>query len=96
MDKEKKVLGLTLTGHPGVLSHITGLFSRRAFNIGGILCGRTGKGEINRVYLLLEGNGNTEQIIKQLEKLHDVNGVSVLENHNGEIFNQPDKYILNA
>ncbi len=29
---------LTVNNHPGVMSHITGLFSRRAYNLEGILC----------------------------------------------------------
>ncbi|EMK3758521.1 ACT domain-containing protein, partial [Providencia rettgeri] len=31
-------LELIVRNHPGVMSHICGLFARRAFNVDGILC----------------------------------------------------------
>ncbi|MCG3147073.1 MAG: hypothetical protein PCFJNLEI_00510 [Verrucomicrobiae bacterium] len=31
-------LELTVQNHPGVMSHVCGLFARRAFNVEGILC----------------------------------------------------------
>jgi acetolactate synthase-1/3 small subunit len=34
----KVVLELGVANHPGVMSHICGLFARRAFNVEGILC----------------------------------------------------------
>ncbi|WP_421720649.1 ACT domain-containing protein [Aeromonas salmonicida] len=32
------ILELTVRNHPGVMSHVCGLFARRAFNVEGILC----------------------------------------------------------
>ncbi len=32
------ILELTVRNHPGVMTHVCGLFARRAFNVEGILC----------------------------------------------------------
>ena len=32
------ILVLTVRNHPGVMTHVCGLFARRAFNVEGILC----------------------------------------------------------
>jgi acetolactate synthase-1/3 small subunit len=34
----RTVLELDVNNHPGVMSHVVGLFSRRAYNVEGILC----------------------------------------------------------
>lgn len=69
------IVVLTVINHPGVMSHITGLFSRRAFNLEGILCAPIGDGEKSRMYLLVNEDERLDQIIKQLEKLYDVQQV---------------------
>jgi acetolactate synthase I/III small subunit len=83
---ENLVIELTVRNHPGVMSHITGLFSRRAFNMEGILCGRIGDGSLSRMYLLINKDDRLEQIVKQLEKLYDVIDVSIHENYDITIF----------
>ena len=70
-----KVLELTVNNHPGVMSHICGLFSRRAFNMDGILCMPSDNGETSRIWIRTEGNGQLDQIVKQLQKLEDVQSV---------------------
>ena len=67
--KASTIIELTVQNHPGVMSHITGLFSRRAFNLEGILCGSIDDSRKSRMYLLVENNSRIEQIIKQLQKL---------------------------
>ena len=32
------ILELTVRNHPGVMTHVCGLFARRAFNVEGIAC----------------------------------------------------------
>lgn len=54
------------------MSHITGLFSRRGYNLEGILCGAIGEGSESVMYLLVDRNEKYQQVISQLEKLHDV------------------------
>ncbi|MCX7047532.1 MAG: ACT domain-containing protein [Candidatus Sumerlaeota bacterium] len=66
------VIELTVNNHAGVMSHITGLFARRAFNLEGILCAPLGDPSKSRMYLLVNERPRMEQVIKQLEKLHDV------------------------
>lgn len=68
----RTVLELTVRNHPGVMSHVCGLFARRAFNLEGILCMPVGGGDMSRIWLLIDENGRTEQIIRQVERLHDV------------------------
>ena len=45
----RTVLELTVRNHPGVMSHVCGLFSRRAFNVEGILCMPVGEGRESRI-----------------------------------------------
>lgn len=61
------------------MSHITGLFSRRAFNLEGILCSRLRDGRQSMIYLVVEKNHQIDQIIKQLHKLYDVLRLEIAE-----------------
>ena len=45
------VLELIVDNHPGVMSHVCGLFSRRAFNVDGILCLPLEDGATSRIWL---------------------------------------------
>jgi len=74
-EKPQVVLELTVNNHPGVMSHICGLFARRAFNVEGILCLPIGSGEQSRIWLRVKADQRVEQLIKQLLKLEDVVGV---------------------
>jgi len=69
------VLELTVNNHPGVMSHICGLFARRAFNVEGILCMPIGTGAQSRIWLRVYADQRLEQMLKQLTKLEDVVGV---------------------
>ena len=69
---EKVVLEIDVQNHAGVMSHICGLFARRAFNVEGILCMPVGKGETSRIWLLVFEDQRLEQMVKQVEKLEDV------------------------
>jgi acetolactate synthase-1/3 small subunit len=66
------VLELTVRNHPGVMSHICGLFARRAYNLEGILCMPFGDGQQSRIWLLVDDDARLEQVMKQTAKLHDV------------------------
>ncbi|GIM30082.1 acetolactate synthase isozyme 1 small subunit [Clostridium polyendosporum] len=81
------IIKLIVNNHPGVMSHITGLFSRRAFNLDGILCTRIGSGKTSVMYLLVKDDERLEQIIKQVEKLYDVLDVSLHTEDECTIFN---------
>jgi len=70
------VIKLVVHNHPGVMSQVTGLFARRAYNLEGILCGPLGEGRLSRVYLLLDAGKPVSQLVRQLAKLYDVVEVS--------------------
>lgn len=71
----QKVLELTVNNHSGVMSHICGLFSRRAFNMEGILCIPIDDGRTSRLWIRVANNGQLDQMVKQLKKLEDVQSV---------------------
>lgn len=63
-----------------VLSHISGLFSRRGYNIDSISAGVTADPRFTRITIVSHGEPNTlEQIEKQLAKLEDIVDVKMLE-----------------
>lgn len=92
-NKQYKVIELTVNNHSGVMSHITGLFSRRGYNLEGILCGRIGEGTQSRMYLLVEENEQFEQVVKQLSKLYDVLELRILEGVDSGIFNRIEEWV---
>lgn len=68
----RAVLQLEVVNHPGVMSHVVGLFSRRLFNVEGILCRAIGDGQHSRIWLLVHEDRRLPQLIRQLQKLEDV------------------------
>lgn len=80
------VIELMVNNHPGVMSHITGLFSRRAFNLEGILCGPVGDGSQSRMFLMVNEDRRLSQLIKELERLHDVLNVQLRHDVDESIF----------
>ena len=66
------VLEVTVQNHPGAMSHVCGLFSRRAFNVDGILCMPLGDATLSRIWLRVQEDRRLEQLIRQMEKLADV------------------------
>ena len=65
-------LELTVRNHPGVMTHVCGLFSRRAYNVEGIFCLPIGDGRKSRILLLVDQDQRLSQMIKQVAKLEDV------------------------
>jgi acetolactate synthase-1/3 small subunit len=70
--REPTILHLRVRNHPGAMSHVCGLFARRAFNVEGILCRPVGDGSESIILLEVTAPGRIEQVIRQLEKLEDV------------------------
>ena len=66
------VLELRVRNHPGTMSHITGLFARRGFNLEAIVCVPLGDGRESGMLLLVADEARLEQIERQLGKLYDV------------------------
>ena len=68
----RAVLEIDVNNHAGVMSHVVGLFSRRSYNVEGILCLPVGDGSHSRIWLLVNEDRRLAQMMKQLEKLEDV------------------------
>lgn len=66
------VLELRVRNHPGAMSHITGLFARRAFNLEAIVCVPVGDGATSCILLLVDREPRLDQVERQLARLHDV------------------------
>jgi acetolactate synthase-1/3 small subunit len=74
LDREHRgvVLRLVVRNHPGVMSHVCGLFARRAFNVDGILCMPVADGARSVILLLVREDERLEQVVRQLRKLEDM------------------------
>jgi|ERR1700722_1298430 acetolactate synthase-1/3 small subunit len=70
------VLRLLVRNHPGVMSHICGLFARRSFNLDGIICLPVGDHTRSAMLLSVKDDARLGQLILQLQKLEDVIEVS--------------------
>ncbi len=69
----RHTISALVKNHSGVLSHIAGMFSRRAFNIDSLTVGETIDPAISRMTIVVEGDDSViEQVEKQLSKLIDV------------------------
>jgi acetolactate synthase-1/3 small subunit len=76
-DAMKTTLSVLVENHPGVLSRVAGLFSRRGFNIDSLAVGTTEIPDISRMTIVVEGDEYiVEQVKKQLNKLVDVIKIS--------------------
>lgn len=77
---QKKVFQLLANNTSGVLSRITGLFSRRGYNIESITAGVTADPKFSRITIVASGDDESlEQIEKQLGKLVDVKDIKELK-----------------
>lgn len=87
----RAVLEIDVNNHPGVMSHVVGLFSRRAYNVEGILCLPVGTGNTSRIWLLVNEDTRLPQMLKQVEKLEDV---IAIQRHNADhaVFTQLEKF----
>jgi acetolactate synthase I/III small subunit len=75
-------LSVLVENKPGVLSHVAGLFSRRAFNISSLAVGPTHDERVSRITIVVDGaSTRVEQVKHQLDKL--VRVLKVTELHDG-------------
>jgi len=72
-------LRLTVNNHPGVMSHVCGLFARRAYNLEGILVTPFDDGSTCNMWLMINEDSRMDQVVRQVRKLHDVLDVHVEE-----------------
>ena len=67
------IIGMLVLNQSGVLTRISGMFARRGFNIDSLVVGETENPKFSRMTITMTGGDyERDQIIKQLEKLHDV------------------------
>ncbi len=75
----KKVFQLIVDNTSGVLSRISGLFSRRGYNIESITAGVTADPRFTRITIVASGDEDIlDQIEKQVAKLVDVRSIKEL------------------
>ena len=78
----KQTISVLVENQAGVLNRITGLFSRRAFNIESLAVGPTDDPTVSRITIIVDsGNSVVEQVEKQLNKLVEVIKVRTLDEH---------------
>ena len=74
----RHVISALVKNEVGVLAHIAGLFSARAYNIDSLNVGETEDPDVSRMTIVVRGDDAIiEQVIKQLRKL--INVVKVID-----------------
>ena len=77
---QRKVFQLLVDNTSGVLSRISGLFSRRGYNIESITAGVTADPRFTRITIVTSGDDDIlEQIEKQVAKLVDIRDIKELK-----------------
>lgn len=78
----KQIYSLWVDNNPGVLSRISGLFSRRGYSIDSISAGTTADPRFTRITVVASGDEQIlEQIEKQVRKLVDVREIKLLHDN---------------
>lgn len=76
---EQYVIGVIVSNVSGVLSRVSGMFTRRGFNIDSLTVGETESSSFSRITIAFHGDDYLkDRILLQLRKLHDVKEVEVL------------------
>ena len=76
----QRVFSLFVDNNPGVLSRVSGLFSRRGYSIDSITAGVTADPRFTRITIVASGDELIlSQIEKQVRKLEDVIEIKVLQ-----------------
>ncbi len=77
--QEQHVISILVENKPGVLSRVTGLISRRGFNIDSLSVGPTEDSSMSRITAVVSADAVAyEQITKQLHKLINVRKITDL------------------
>ena len=83
MKEQKIIISLLVKNEAGVLTRVSGLFARRGFNIDTLSVGVTENDSVSRITVTATGDDYIkDQIVKQLDKLHDVIIVEILDDKN--------------
>ena len=77
---EKFMFGIIVSNHFGVLNRVAGLYAKRGYNIDSLAVGETENPAYSRMTIVSTGDEYMKnQVLRQLEKLHDVKMVFQLE-----------------
>lgn len=80
---KRYTVSVLVDNEPGVLSRVSGLFSRRGFNIDSLAVGTTQDPEVSRITIVVLGDdAKIEQLVQQLYKLICVQKVQVMDPRN--------------
>jgi acetolactate synthase-1/3 small subunit len=80
MQSHQFIVSLLVANHSGVLTRVSSLFSRRAFNIDSLTVGVTEDPTLSRMTIVSWGDDYLkDQIVKQLHKLQDVKKVQLMK-----------------
>lgn len=76
----KFIIAVLVSNVAGVLSRVSGMFTRRGFNIDSLTVGETESSTFSRITIAFHGDDHIkDQIVNQLKKIHDVKEVEVLD-----------------
>lgn len=80
---KKFIIGLLVNNHYGVLNRIAGLYNKRGYNIDSLTVGETEDPRYSRMTIVSSGDEYMKtQVVKQLNKLHDVKMAKIIEDEN--------------
>ena len=79
-NKKRFVIAVYVENKAGVLTRVSGMFTRRAFNIDALTVGETESHEYSRITITATGDEcMRDQIVHHLRKLYNVKKVEVLD-----------------
>jgi acetolactate synthase-1/3 small subunit len=80
----QRVISFIVSNQPGVLSRISGLISRRGFNIESLTVGVTSNPALSRITIVMfADDAVTDQVVKQFDKLLDVKAIKEIPADSG-------------
>jgi len=91
-NRRQHTLEVLVENEPGVLARVSGLFSRRAFNIETLNVGPTEDTSVSKMVIGVAVEGHSlEQVIAQLDKLVSVISITDVTSNGKEVHDtQPD------
>ena len=83
INSNTQVLSVLVENHVGVLNRVSGLFSRRMYNIESLSVGVTEDPTVSRMTIVTSADGDTlKQIMNQVLNLVDVKEITILSSDN--------------
>lgn len=77
---EKFVIAILVENQSGVLTRVSGMFTRRGFNIDSLTVGVTENPNYSRITICATGDESVRrQVIKQVKKLYNVKEVKIMQ-----------------